>query len=312
MARERKKGDDGGGHSGTWFISYGDLVTLLMCFFIVLYAMSAVNEKKYKKLAASTKSAFNYGTGDGTGGGGGGGGGGGSGEGGSTERPKTQLEQIKEKVDSDINSRGLGAAIKTQIDDQGLVIRLSTDQVLFASGSAELTPPVVAFLGTVSGMLQGAENEVKVEGHCDNTPISAGHTYPTNWELSTARASSVVRFFVENAGLDPARMTAAGYADTKPRAPNDTPEHKSLNRRVEILIRPLPGQKATTEEKTKKKSEKDSDEEGEEAAEEKAEDKKTEEKKTDTKTEEKKTEEKKTEEKKTEDKTEDKKSSEGH
>jgi chemotaxis protein MotB len=157
---------------------------------------------------------------------------------------------MKDKVDTDIKNMGLGSNVKTQIDDQGLVIRLSTDEVVFPSASAALTPTATNFLMALSGMLRNTANEIKVEGHCDNVPIAPGYIYATNWELSTARASAVIRYFIEAAGLDATRMTAAGYADTRPRVPNDTPEHRAMNRRVEILISPLTQNKKTSSDST--------------------------------------------------------------
>lgn len=231
--------------SGTWLSSYGDMITLLLCFFIMLFAMSTLDAQKWKVLSESIKESF--------------------GAEGTTlpeemeipadvitqmieeaaqeemtgQEALEQLQEIKEEIDRYIAEAGLETAIQTEIEEVGLVIRMCTDEILFELGSAELKPMAKSFLDTISWILAQTANEIWVEGHTDNIPIQPGYIYPSNWELSTARASSVVRYLIENGGLNPDRMRAAGYADTKPRFPNDTEEHRYLNRRVEIVIRPL-------------------------------------------------------------------------
>lgn len=231
--------------TGSWMASYGDMITLLLCFFIMLFAMSTLDAQKWKALSESIKESF--------------------GAEGTTlpenaetpaeeitqnlveaveekvngEEALEQLHELKEKIDQYISQAGLESAIQTEIEEVGLVIRMSTDEILFELGSAQLKPMAVSFIDTVSGILKETANHVWVEGHTDNKPIQPGYVYPTNWELSTARASAVVRRLIDPNGLSPERLRAAGYADTKPRFPNDNEEHCYLNRRVEIVIKPL-------------------------------------------------------------------------
>lgn len=231
--------------SGTWMTSYGDMITLLLCFFVMLFTMSTLDAQKWKVLSESIKESFGV-------------------EGKTLPAmeeipaeiitqmeeprleeevsPRETLEQLKEleaQIDKYIAKAGLEAAIQTEIEEIGLVIRMSTDEILFELGSAQLKPMAMSFLDAISGILKSTANEIWVEGHTDNIPILPGYVYPSNWELSTARACSVVRYLIEHNGLPADRMQAAGYADTKPRFPNDTEEHRYLNRRVEIVIRPL-------------------------------------------------------------------------
>lgn len=231
--------------AGSWMASYGDMITLLLCFFIMLFAMSTLDAQKWKALSESIKESF--------------------GAEGTTmpenaEMPAEvitqelvevveeqvsgkealeQLRELKEKIDRYIEQAGLESAIQTEIEEVGLVIRMSTDEILFELGSAQLKPMAASFIDTVSGILRETANQVWVEGHTDDKPIQPGYVYPTNWELSTARASAVVRRLIDPNGLPPDRLRAAGYADTKPRFPNDSEEHCYLNRRVEIVVKPL-------------------------------------------------------------------------
>lgn len=225
--------------------SYGDMITLLLCFFIMLFAMSTLDAQKWKALSESIKESFGA-------------------EGAtlpeevevpaevitqevvevveeqmSGKEALEQLQELEKKIDQYIMEKGLESAIQTEIEEVGLVIRMSTDEILFELGSAELKPMAISFLDTISVILKETANQIWVEGHTDNIPIQPGFKYPSNWELSTARASSVVRHLIGSGGLPPERMRAAGYADTKPRFPNDSDEHRYLNRRVEIVIKPL-------------------------------------------------------------------------
>jgi chemotaxis protein MotB len=153
----------------------------------------------------------------------------------AVKREQDEFQKIKREVDKYAKDHGLQSKVETTITQRGLVIRLLTDQVLFDSGQAELKPQSAPVLARVAKLLNiGADHDVAVEGHTDNIPI-AGSVYPTNWELSTARASRVVRFLIEN-GAAKMRMSAAGYAALHPIAENTTAAGRSRNRRVEIVL----------------------------------------------------------------------------
>ncbi|MDI6874918.1 MAG: flagellar motor protein MotB [Actinomycetota bacterium] len=245
--RRRSAGQDE--VTATWLQSYGDMITLILCFFVLLFSMSSIDAKKWQAVSESLQEAL----------------------GGAPERgsgiqegdlpaleQKLQIEEaaeldleelqelmeLKKKIDAYVKDKGLENMIVTDIEDVGLVVRITTDEVVFDLGSAVLKPLALAFLDHLAPLLKETRHEIWVEGHTDDIPIQPGFVYPSNWELSTARASAVIRYFIERWGFDPARLSAAGYADTKPRFPNDSPEHRALNRRVEMVIRPSRKEKA--------------------------------------------------------------------
>lgn len=130
---------------------------------------------------------------------------------------------------------GLGDAIGFRLEGRGLVVTIVTDRVLFADGSADIQGTGMEVLDVVAAALRNTDNSIAVEGHTDSRPISTAR-FPSNWELSTARATSVLRYMVDHKGFDADRISAAGYADTRPVASNDTPEGTARNRRVEIVV----------------------------------------------------------------------------
>jgi chemotaxis protein MotB len=150
-------------------------------------------------------------------------------------REQDDFNRIKRAVDAYAKEHGLQSKIETIITQRGLVIRLLTDDVLFDSGHAILKPQAGPILATVAkGLSVTSDHDVQVEGHTDNVPIS-GSQYPTNWELSTARASTVVRYLIAH-GAEKMRMSASGFADLHPISVNTTPEGRSRNRRVEVVV----------------------------------------------------------------------------
>jgi len=149
---------------------------------------------------------------------------------------QSNLEQIKNQVDSYAKLHGFSGLIQTSIDQRGLVIRLLTDKVLFDSGHAELKATGSPILLEVSHLLVTTKfsNAIAVEGNTDNVPISGGE-FPSNWELSTARANAVLEFFIHHS-VPQHRLTVVGFADQNPIAPNDTADGRSLNRRVDVVV----------------------------------------------------------------------------
>jgi chemotaxis protein MotB len=146
-----------------------------------------------------------------------------------------QLLQLKERLDAYLKAHGLGSQVQTIVSRRGLVVRVLTDKVLFDSGQATLKPAGLPLLGEVASLLNVEQShQIAVEGHTDNVPIASAQ-YPSNWELSTARATTVVRYFISR-GVDDHRLTAAGYADLHPIASNATDRGRQLNRRVEIVL----------------------------------------------------------------------------
>lgn len=238
MAAGRSRGGGGGGDKPAgaplWMVSFADMMTTLMAFFVLLYSMSMVDVTKFQEVVISLNGAFgvlsggpgvlyladlptNIPPGD--------------------ERVPTQITPlyvIREKYAKQIEMLAVDGRIETEITDQGLKLRF-TDRTLFAPGSAQLRPDAGEVLGLVADMLLEVPNRVAIEGHTDSTPINTAQ-FPSNWELSTARATAVVHYFIENEGITPHRLTAAGYGEYWPLVPNDTPERRAYNRRVEIMI----------------------------------------------------------------------------
>jgi chemotaxis protein MotB len=260
MAR-RHKHEEHANHEA-WAIPYGDLITLLLAFFVVMYAMSSVNEGKYRVLSDSLVAAFQG-------------------------APKT-LEpiQVGEKqagpgtdplislvqkplLDSQAHTaiqpiamaqRGspsidaaqsdelanvaaeVEQAMSDLIDRELIIVRrhgtwveveIQTD-ILFPSGVATLSPPAEQVLTQLAETLKPFPNSIRVEGHTDNRPINKP-AFPSNWELSSARAASVVHLFTR-AGMDPARLAVVGLGENRPVQSNDTPEGRNANRRVVLVI----------------------------------------------------------------------------
>ncbi len=258
----RRRGHEEHANHEAWAIPYGDLVTLLLALFVVLYSMSSVNEGKYRVLSDSLNEAFGG-------------------------RPRSaQPIQIGDKPDrgpkpavvSLVKQQGSGqrsdqgrTAVPTPLKSAGgmppvaggdlkqmadqvqkamgdlidkqlirvrrtelaLEIEIRTD-ILFPSGVADISASARPVLARLAGILKPFPNEIRVEGHTDNLPI-ATVAYPSNWQLSSARAASVVALFMSQ-GVTPARMSVAGFGEYRPAASNDSAEGRNQNRRVLIVI----------------------------------------------------------------------------
>ena len=251
--QQQRRGDaeaHGGGSSERWLLTYADMITLLLALFVVLFSISAVNISKFKTLKETLEQAFSPHILSG----------GGSiiPNGGSeatdqkaeaaiaalaTQRSHTstlqaeeeQFQQLKEKLDSYAREHGFAEAIETTITERGLVIRLLTDHVLFESGSASLKPEASPLLAEISHLVNlDRSHPISVEGNTDDVPISTSQ-FPSNWELSVARATGVVRFMIGHE-VAARRLEASGVAGERPIAPNTTEGGRSRNRRVEIAL----------------------------------------------------------------------------
>lgn len=241
MAR-KKKPEEHENHE-RYLVSYADLMTLLTALFIILFAMSDVNEQKYNELARSLSVAFHQGSDDiinidigqnpeirkptETS----------QGELNMMKAVKEQneLREIKKKIDQKIEDEKLVGKIETILAKDGLKIVL-TNEVLFNSGSAVLKKDFKEMIGTIGYLIEGIDNPVEVSGYTDNIPISTAR-YPSNWELSSDRALSVLKYMMKtNKTLDPVRFSASGFGEYRPIASNETRVGREKNRRVEILV----------------------------------------------------------------------------
>jgi chemotaxis protein MotB len=252
--------------SPPWLITFADLMVLLMCFFVLMLSYSEMDREKFKLMSGSMTEAFGVqadvsatDTPKGT----------------SLEAnefspavpdPTAENEVRQHTVDSDLNTLDLGlelrlrelkaqedaaanqaqelrAVFHQEIDDGRLLIRQDGSNVViqllekdsFPSGSAALEAGSSETLGKIGALVSGMTGAITVSGHTDNVPIRNGGQYRSNWELSAARAASVGHELLA-AGLDPARLMVSGHADTQPRAANDTPANRAVNRRVDITF----------------------------------------------------------------------------
>ena len=254
MSRRRHRGGHEEEHENheRWLITYADMITLLMAFFVMMYGISILDIKKFAEfkqgaakqlgrspaitggqgiLLAGTgiaeSAAPPIGSGPRSGA-----------EDAAQSKGEVKhadLQELMNDVSTQLQAAGLGGSAQLQIDPRGLVVYVA-DRVLFESGSAYMQWDGRRVLDQLATVLAKIDNQIVVEGHTDDVPIKAGGPYATNWELSTARATQVLRWMVEVRGLPAPRFSAAGYADTHPRVPNDTAVHRALNRRVEIVI----------------------------------------------------------------------------
>ena len=230
-----KKGHGGATHADErWVISYADLVTLLLGFFILLYATADANVAKFDALSHGLARAFNVPVKDAASGGQILDGGGGIVPGGARNNINVDIEAIRRLVKEESAKAGLTDKIVVSKDRDQIVIRLS-DNLLFASASADVRGDAKPLLAIVAAALKQTPNEVRVEGHTDNIPLVTDK-YPSNWELSSARATAVLRYLTDQVGVDPSRLFAAGYGEFRAIATNLTPEGRALNRRADIVI----------------------------------------------------------------------------
>ncbi|MDD5659166.1 MAG: flagellar motor protein MotB [Actinomycetota bacterium] len=273
--RLKRKNGNSSENTDRWLTTYSDMITNLLVFFVLLYSISMVDLAKFKEIATTLSSAFgtgfiefidketknNSGKNEG-----------GSspviifdrfvppvikdvekiGEDfyrGKTDISEEDLEKDKVFVSDDeaellgiardiknkITDANLGENVSITIEDGVLIIRIKSEGVLFESGSAELKSNILPLLNIITDSLKFYRGLIMVEGHTDNVPINT-IKYPSNWELSTARAVSVLKYWINNKMVLPTDIVAAGYADTKPIDTNETEEGRAKNRRVEILI----------------------------------------------------------------------------
>ncbi len=269
MSAGRRRRGGGGEHHGAderWLLTYADMITLLMCLFMVLWSISSVNISKLTELQRSLQEAFSGKVLDG-----------GkavlSGSPTKTQgvqtstasqtqvqstiipsvtqpisqatqsaanqaaaREQESLRRVERQVQRYARQHGFLSSIRTSINQRGLVIRLLTNKLVFASGSATVEPRVWPLLHEVAALIlrAGIANPIRVEGNTDSVPVTGGE-FANNWELSAARATAVLEQFLQS-GIPAARLSMAGYADQNPVAPNTSAAGRAANRRVDIVV----------------------------------------------------------------------------
>ncbi|MBI2877584.1 MAG: OmpA family protein [Candidatus Tectomicrobia bacterium] len=235
-----------------WLVSYADFITLLFAFFVVMYAMSSIDARKFKDMSTGVRWAFSF-----------------HGKGGSDRIPiwpgpsqkslnvmgpvisdpssdnadEEELQMIRSQISGALRQKSVsieeeentaGDFIKIRVEPRGLTISMAA-KYLFPPGEAEVRPDIRPVVDKMARVLKATTRLIRIEGHTDNTPI---HTpaYPTNWELSTARAVRLVRYFIEEQGFPSDRLSAAGCSEFRPVASNLTEEGRAANRRIDIVV----------------------------------------------------------------------------
>ncbi|MCW4385725.1 flagellar motor protein MotB [Salinibacterium sp. SYSU T00001] len=244
LSRRRKKHEEPE-HEGPderWMASYMDMVTVLMCLFIVLFAMSAVDQDKYVQLRNSLATGF-----------------------GQVESEETdvsagvvvpaelveeegegftdielaleeveELEELREQIRSSLAASGLEHTVSFTIDERGLTVRLVGSETFFDTNSIALAPTAIGVLNASGPPIATSPYSVSIEGHADGRPAMA--PYPTNWELASGRATAVLRYLVEATGVPATRIGAVGFGSARPLVEEVSPEAQATNRRVDIVV----------------------------------------------------------------------------
>jgi chemotaxis protein MotB len=251
MAKKKHHAEEHVNHE-RWLVSYADMITLLMVLFVVLYAMGQTDKSKLEALRTSLQRAFSVEVLRGTEATSLRGSSGSSlvppvvplaitqeviamtGETTPDPRMVATLQEVRQAMIEVPVPPETSGSVDVGASREGIVISLAGN-LLFDSGKSDLKPRGMMLLDTLAERLRMMPNEIRVEGHTDNIPI-ATPLYPSNWELSSARATTVVRYLAEQANIAPQRLIAAGLGEVRPVAPNDTREGRARNRRVDLVI----------------------------------------------------------------------------
>mgnify|MGYP000879209293 FL=1 len=220
-----------------WLNTYADMVTLLLTFFVLLYSFSTVDVQKFRAIMTAFQGTL------------------GVLDGGKIITPDASINDASLELDSTLNvsqrnieqiqalmeqmqalvaAGQLPGTVELIHEERGLVVRFA-DRAFFDLGKADIRPDAQPVLHEIAEILRPLKNHVRVEGHTDTLPIST-ERFPSNWELSTARATSAIRFLIEEKNMSPERLSAAGYGEHRPVDSNDTIEGRARNRRVDLVI----------------------------------------------------------------------------
>lgn len=230
MARKRAEDAPKAG-APEWMATYGDMVTLLLCFFVLLFSFANLDVQKFKAIAQSMNgslgvldsgAAINMEPMMG------------SFPNDSPTEEKEEFKDLYQEMNEYVKENNLTASITLRLDERGLLVRFM-DDVLFDSGKADLTPGAKEIINKVAEIIRVNDKNVRVEGHTDNVPINTSR-FPSNWELSTTRAVNVVKYLIEENGIEAKRLSASGYSDQHPVDDNGTKEGRQKNRRVDLVI----------------------------------------------------------------------------
>ena len=235
-----------------WLVSYADFITLLFAVFVVLYAMGQRDQKKVEEVMKSIAESFGMAkagtspkinvidsqqitvipalrleakvdpmshsrTGQG-----------------KTRATDKDFRQIKAAIEAYLVKKGAQNKVSLEITRRGLIVSLK-EAGFFASGQADIKPEAYELINTIAEVVTQYNNPLRLEGHTDNVPISTAH-FPSNWELSTARATSGLKYLLKNFDVETDKISATGYGEFRPLAANETPEGRAKNRRVDLVM----------------------------------------------------------------------------
>jgi len=236
-----------------WLVSYADFITLLFAVFVVLYAMGQSDKKKVEEVMQAIQQSFGMATA-------------------GASAPKVSVissqaitvipslkpeikvspmgrsrngqakaraeekdfRQIKSSVEAYLVKQGAQSKVTLEITRRGLIVSLK-EAGFFNSGQANIKPEAYELINTIAEVMTQYNNPLRLEGHTDNVPISTSQ-FPSNWELSTARATNGLKYLLKNFEVDPNKISATGYAEFRPIADNATPEGRAKNRRVDLVM----------------------------------------------------------------------------
>jgi chemotaxis protein MotB len=235
-----------------WLVSYADFITLLFAVFVVLYAMGQSDKKKVEEVMQSIQSSFGMAT---------------AGatapkinvissqaitvipslkpeikvnpmgrtrSGSKTRAEERDFRQIKSAVEAYLVKQGAQSKVTLEITRRGLIVSLK-EAGFFNSGQATIKPEAYELINTIAEVMCQYNNPLRLEGHTDNVPISTAQ-FPSNWELSTARATNGLKYLLKNFDVDANKISATGYAEFRPLTDNTTPEGRARNRRVDLVM----------------------------------------------------------------------------
>ncbi len=224
-------------NSERWLLTYSDLITLLMIFFVIMYAISNVDAQKYQVLSQSLEGALNP-----MGFVGAGSGGNASGSGidvmdaiaAGQDQADPELVAAAEQIKKLIKEKNLQDRVSVSVQERGVVVGLM-NTVLFDPGSTQIKPDAVPTLVAIGQIANGVHNYIRVEGNTDDIPMNTPQI-PSNWELSVLRATEVLKLLINQSNVAPDRISAVGYGEFRPSVPNTSAENRAKNRKVDLVI----------------------------------------------------------------------------
>ncbi len=232
----KRKSEEESRETLAWMVTFSDLITLMFTFFVLLLSLCSLEAGKIQQFVSATSDAIGV-----------------LSKGKYSEVGWRVILSNKKKIDVDLltafNLLKQFSGLKMKLLDENMSGNLQFDEIekgyslvvrddlLFSAGRDTLKPEAVSVLKEIGESIKDYKGEVLVEGHTDDLPVSTGR-FSSNWELSTARAVTIARYFVEEAEVNPEILSAVGYGDSKPKVSNDSPENRRKNRRVEIILVP--------------------------------------------------------------------------